>query len=181
MSRLTPFLLLCLAPLGCLRPLQTNSQLSFSNPLRLFTTVELEPKSTAPLTEMTVSAGQGGKAGKVALLDVEGLLVNANLTGPYSAGDNPVDLFREKLDAASADPCVCAVVLRLNSPGGSVAASDMMWQELQRFRERTRRPVVACLMDLGTGGAYYLATACDQIVAHPLTVTGGIGVVLNLY
>jgi hypothetical protein len=50
--------------------------------------------------------------------------------------------------------------------------------ELQRFREKTRRPVVACLMDIGTGGAYYLATASDLIVAHPTTITGGIGVVI---
>jgi protease-4 len=180
MARLTP-LLLCLAPLGCLHPFQTDSKLSFANPLRFLATVELEPKNTAPLTEMTVAAGHGSQGGKVALLDVEGLLVNGNPTGPYAAGENPVDLFREKLDAAAADPCVGAVVLRLNSPGGSVVASDLMWQEVQRFRTRTRRPVVACLMDVGTGGAYYLATACDQIVAHPMTVTGGIGVVLNLY
>jgi protease IV len=181
MKRLTPLLLLCLAAPGCLRPFRTDSKVSFSSPLRFLTTLELEPKSTAPLVEMTVAGPAcGGKAGKVALLDVEGLLVNANLTGPYSAGENPIDLFREKLDAA-ADPCVCAVVLRLNSPGGSVVASDLMWQELQRFRARTQRPVVACLMDVGTGGAYYLATAADLIVAHPMTVTGGVGVVLNLY
>src|SRR5205814_8036983 len=76
---------------------------------------------------------------------------------------------------------VCAVVVRINSPGGGAAASDMMWRELYAFREKTGRPVVACLMDLGTSGAYYLATAADRILAHPLTVTGGVGVVLNLY
>ena len=51
----------------------------------------------------------------------------------------------------------------------------------RHFRETTHRPVVACFMDLGTGGAYYLATASDVIVAHPTTITGGIGVVLNLF
>jgi protease-4 len=114
-------------------------------------------------------------------VDVDGLLLNLNLTGPYSAGENPVDLFQEKLDVAAADPCVCALVVRINSPGGAVAATDMMWRELQAWRCKTRRPVVACLMDLATGGAYYLATASDAIVAHPLSITGGIGVVLNLY
>jgi protease-4 len=114
-------------------------------------------------------------------VDVDGLLLNFHLSGPYSAGENPVDVFREKLDAAAADPDVCAVVVRVNSPGGGAAASDMMWRELSAFREKTHRPVVACLMDLGTSGAYYLATAADRIVAHPLTVTGGVGVVLNLY
>jgi protease-4 len=56
-----------------------------------------------------------------------------------------------------------------------------MWRDLLAFRARTGRPVVACLMDLACGGAYHLATACDLVVAHPTTVTGGIGVILNLF
>jgi protease-4 len=135
-----------------------------------------------PIVAMPVEHAGGGCRGvHVAIIDVDGLLLNANLTGPYSSGDNPVDLFREKLDAAIADPCCAALVVRINSPGGSVTATDMMWRELQCFRERTGRPVVACLMDLACGGAYYLATASDLIIAHPTTVTGGVGVVLNLY
>jgi protease-4 len=76
---------------------------------------------------------------------------------------------------------VRAVVLRINSPGGGVTTTDIMWRDLKAFRERTRLPLVACLMDVGTGGAYYLATASDLILAHPTTVTGGVGVILNLY
>jgi len=72
-------------------------------------------------------------------------------------------------------------VLRINSPGGSVTATDTMWRDLQDFRTRRKVPVVACLMDCGTGGAYYLACASDMIIAQPTTVTGGIGVILNLY
>jgi protease-4 len=135
-----------------------------------------------PIVAMPVDeAGRNCKKPHVAIIDVDGLLLNTNLTGPYSSGDNPVDVFREKLDAAAADQCCVALVVRINSPGGSVTASDMMWRELQWFREKTGRPVVACLMDLACGGAYYLATASDLILAHPTTVTGGVGVVLNLY
>jgi protease-4 len=135
-----------------------------------------------PIVAMPVDeVGRTGKGPHVAIIDVDGLLLNTNLTGPYSSGDNPVDVFREKLDAAIADPCCVALVMRINSPGGSVSATDMMWRELQWFREKTGRPVVACLMDLACGGAYYLATASDLIIAHPTTVTGGVGVVLNLY
>src|SRR5262249_57779192 len=115
------------------------------------------------------------------VVDVDGLLLNFDFTGPYSLGETPVALFHERLEAVAADPAVGAVVVRLNSPGGSVTASDIMRRELQRFRERTHKPVVVCLMDLGAGGGYYLATAADLIVAHPTTVTGGIGVILNLY
>lgn len=118
---------------------------------------------------------------RVALIDIDGLLVNRNLTGFSSMGENPVALLREKLQKAERDPCVAAVVLRVNSPGGGVTACDIMRYELTNFRQRSGKPVVACLMDVGAGGAYYIATAADAIVAHPTTITGGVGVILNLY
>jgi protease-4 len=103
------------------------------------------------------------------------------MTGFFSHGENPVELFREKLDRAAADPCVHAVVLRINTYGGGVTATDMMWRDLHAFKSRKRIPVVACLMDVATGGGYYLATAADQVVAHPTTITGGMGVIFNIY
>jgi protease-4 len=175
------FLVLLLGCAGCLHPIRTDSRIAVEKPVPVRLTAELEPKNNAgPLVEMPV-AGCGRCGPKVALVDVDGLLLNQNLTGPYSTGENPVDLFREKLDRAAADPAVCAVVVRLNSPGGSVTATDVLWRELMAFRARTGRPVVACLLDFGCGGAYYLATAADHIIAHPTSITGGIGVVLNLY
>jgi protease-4 len=176
---LVGFLLIVLC--GCHQPLKliTEDHLHIEGPI----SAEIVPTSNArPIVAMPVEGGAAAcKSAHVAIIDVDGLLLNTNLAGPYSAGDNPVDVFREKLDVAAADPCAVAVVVRINSPGGSVTASDIMWRDLQRFREKTNRPVVACLMDLGTSGAYYLATASDVIVAHPTSVTGGIGVVLNLY
>jgi protease-4 len=202
MSRLAVLGLLLIGASGCLHPIKviTEDQLRIEGPI----SAEIVPTSNArPIVAMAVAAdGTARKSPEmaipecfrwfnghrerpvsshVAIIDVDGLLLNTNLVGPYSSGDNPVDLFREKLDAAAADPGTVAVVVRVNSPGGSVTATDIMWRELQRFREKTHRPVVACLMDLGTSGAYYLSTACDVILAHPTTVTGGIGVVLNLY
>src|SRR5579883_177201 len=118
---------------------------------------------------------------RVAILDVDGLILDTPFVGPLSCGENPVGLFREKLEAISCDPCVKAVVLRVNSPGGGVAACIAMRHDLERFKERTRLPVVACLMDTATGGAYYLASGADTIIAGPATVTGGIGVILNLF
>ncbi len=118
---------------------------------------------------------------KVAILDVDGMLFNARTSGLLSDGDNPVALFREKLDAAAADKRVKAVVLRINSPGGAVTASDIMHQDLLNFRRETGMPVVACLMDVAASGGYYVATGCDLIIAHPTTVTGSIGVIMSLY
>ncbi|MHB1424432.1 MAG: S49 family peptidase [Gemmataceae bacterium] len=136
--------------------------------------------SLYPLPQVEGDKG-GGEDSKVAIVDVDGLLLNMDMTGLYSLGENPVSIFREKLDVIAGDPRVRAVVLRINSPGGGVTATDMMWRDLQAFRGKTQRPVVACLMDVAAGGAYYLATASDLIVAHPTTITGGIGVILNRY
>lgn len=123
----------------------------------------------------------GGGGPKIALIDVDGLLLNMDMTGFYSMGENPVSLFREKLDRIARDPCVRAVVIRINSPGGGVTASDIMADDLVRFKAKTGLPVVACLMDIAAGGAYYLACGADVIVAHPTTISGGIGVILNQY
>ncbi len=120
-------------------------------------------------------------AATVAIIDVDGLLLNNAATGLGSWGENPVSAFRERLDAIECDPHICAVVVRINTPGGSVTATDIMWRDLTAFKKRTCVPVIACLMDVAAGGGYYLATAADMIVAHPTTVTGGIGCILNVY
>ena len=134
-----------------------------------------------PVVPVVIRGGAAGpqQSPRVAVIDVDGLLVNQNQTGLYSAGENPVATFREKLGAAGCDPRVRAVVLRINSPGGGVAASDLMAEELRRFRQETGKPVVACLLDVATGGAYYLAVGCDRVVALPTTITGAIGALVN--
>jgi len=119
--------------------------------------------------------------GRIAIVDVDGVLLDQNATGLGARGENAVALFRERLDAIESDATIRAVVLRIHSPGGSVTATDIMWRDLQSFRTRTNVPVVACLMDVAAGGAYYLATCSDQIIAHPTTVTGAIGCILNVY
>ncbi len=136
------------------------------------------------LASVVVQSGRSldnQQLGKVAIVDVDGILINKNISGLGAMGENPVALFREKLDALRTDPTVKAVVLRINSPGGGVTATDIMSRDLLRFREETQLPVVACMMDVGAGGAYYLAAHADIIMAHPTSIVGGIGVILNVY
>jgi len=115
---------------------------------------------------------------KIAVVDVDGVIVNSERNGLFTEGENPVSLLTEKLNRAAEDRLVKAVVLRINSPGGGVTASHLMYEEIQAFRRRTGRPVVAVMLDLATSGGYYVACACDKIVAHPTTVTGSIGVIM---
>jgi protease-4 len=144
---------------------------------------ELPPVSNAcPVVEMPLPGScTNCDAGKIAVIDVDGLLVNADMTGAGSMGENPVSLFRERLDAAARDPAVKAICVRINSPGGGVTATDIMWHDLAAFKQHSCLPVAACVLDVGAGGAYYLATAADQIFVHPTSVIGGIGVILNIY
>ncbi len=135
-----------------------------------------------PMRAVVVRPSHAGPArSRVGMVDVDGLLLNQNLTGLYSVGENPVASFREKLEAAASDPGVRALVVRINSPGGGVTASDLMADELRRFRAESGKPVVACLMDVATAGAYYLALGADRIVALPTGVTGSVGALLNHY
>ena len=116
---------------------------------------------------------------KIALIDVDGILRNRRETSLLGRpGENPVSLFKEKLDEAADDDKVKAIVLRINSPGGGVTATDLMYTELMRFKQATDKPVIAAMLDLGTSGAYYVACAADKIYAHPTTVTGSIGVIM---
>jgi protease-4 len=94
------------------------------------------------------------------------------------AGGSPVmasDTVSEALRDAAKDPEVKAIVLRLDSPGGSPLASDLIWQTI-RDVQKQGKPVVASLSDLAASGGYYVASAADAIVSQPQTLTGSIGV-----
>ncbi len=146
-------------------------------------TVMRSDNTASRLASVPVYASPGDHAatGKIAVIDVDGLLVNKNIGGFGSLGENPVALFREKLDMVAADPSFAAIVLRINSPGGGVTAADIMARDLVQLKQGRQLPVVACLMDVGAGAGYYLACTADTIVAHPTSIVGGIGVILNAY
>ena len=119
---------------------------------------------------------------RILVLDVDGLIMNVNGSrGLFGLDENPVAAVKEKLDIARDDGRIRGVVLRVNSPGGSVTASDVIHREILSFREETKKPVVCCMMDVAASGGYYAAVACDKVVAHPTTVTGSIGVVMHLW
>lgn len=104
--------------------------------------------------------------------------------GPIMTGESDTDPFGssksvgsttivEALREAADDERVKAIVLRVNSPGGSAVASDLMWNAIQRID----KPVVASMGDVAASGGYYISMGCDHIFAEPTTVTGSIGVV----
>ncbi len=131
-----------------------------------------------PLEERAIS---GSGSDKIVLIDLSGFISSSREGGSsLGSGKRPGLLarMREELDRARQDRSVKAVVLRVNSPGGSVTASDVLYHELRQFRQDTGAKLVAHIMDLGTSGAYYAALAADRITAQPTSVTGSIGVIM---
>ncbi|EPQ73606.1 signal peptide peptidase SppA [Mycobacterium marinum] len=122
-----------------------------------------------------------GRRGKptIAVVSVEGPIVNGRggpqglPLGPSSAGG---DTIASALREAAADDEVSAIVLRVDSPGGSVTASETIWREVQRARDRGK-PVVASMGSIAASGGYYVSMGADAIVANPGTITGSIGVI----
>lgn len=145
------------------------------------TTIMRTDNTASRLASVPVRGGSQTCKGRICVVDVDGLLVNKNMSGLGSMGENPVALFREKLEAIADDSSIRAVVLRINSSGGGVTASDMMSRDLEQILRIRNIPVVACIMEAGTGGAYYLAVGADKVVSQPTSLVGGIGVILNIY
>jgi protease-4 len=130
-----------------------------------------------PLTEQVI---EGSGRDKILLLDISGFISTRDSDLLPGGGKSPGLLarVREELDRAREDRRVKAVVLRINSPGGGVTASDMLYHELRKFKAETGVKVLAHIMDVGTSGAYYAALAADRITAQPTSVTGSIGVIM---
>ncbi|MBK8267197.1 MAG: signal peptide peptidase SppA [Planctomycetes bacterium] len=117
---------------------------------------------------------------RIAIIDISGVLMNGREMGLLSEGEHIVSLIVEKLDKAAKDDRVKAVVLRINSPGGTVTASDTIYEEILAFKRKTGKPVVAFFQDVAASGGYYLACAADEIMAQRSTVTGSIGVIMQM-
>lgn len=117
-----------------------------------------------------------GKA-KIAVIPIEGFIGFGESDGIF-AGENMVARVTESLRKAAADPAVKAVVLRIDSPGGGITASDAIHHEVAAFTLSGKKAVAFC-GDLAASGAYYIACAADRIVVHPTGITGNIGVIMH--
>lgn len=133
-------------------------------------------RGAAPFQEQVV---EGATGPKVLLLDITGIISERESKGgPLRAGEpSMLSDIRESLRKAEKDRDIRAVIVKINSPGGTVTASDVIYHELLEFKARTRIPVHACIVGVGASGAYYAAMAADRVWAHPTSVTGSIGVI----
>jgi protease-4 len=136
--------------------------------LKLFT------DETDPLEEYKL---EGSASEKILLIPVEGIILDRPEKDLFRRKGGMVQEIVARLRLAEKDKAVKAVVFKIDSPGGSATASDILYHEIMEYKDRTRAPVVVAMMDVAASGGYYISLAADHIVAHPTTITGSVGVI----
>lgn len=135
--------------------------------------IRIFPGHSDPLKAYTL---QGKEKGKVIVIPIRGVISDAPRKQFFSTRPSMVQEIVSQLNKAEEDPEVKAVLLKIDSPGGSVMASDLIYNEIMAFKQRKKAKVVAALMGVAASGGYYIALPADFILAHPTTVTGSVGV-----
>ncbi len=140
----------------------------------MFPTVKLFTDASDPLKEFTL---EGEEEGKVLMIPVYGIISDISKKGMIQTEPSLVQDIVSQLKLAEEDSEIKAVLFKIDSPGGSVTASDVLYHEIKSFKERTGVKVTAVIMNVAASGGYYMALPADYIVAHPTSVTGSIGVI----
>lgn len=118
----------------------------------------------------------GGKRDKIAIIYATGTIKSGKSnSGTFSEESIGSETVADAIKKAREDSDIKAIILRVNSPGGSALASDIIWREVKLTRE-AKKPIVACMSDVAASGGYYISMATDKIIAQPNTITGSIGV-----
>lgn len=129
----------------------------------------------SPLDEYTLE-GEGRK--KVLVVSIRGFLTDEPDKGWLRTTPSVVASVVSQLKKAEKDSDIRAVLLKIDSPGGTVTASDLLYHEIMGFKKRTGAVVGVAMMDVAASGGYYISLPADFIMAHPTTITGSVGVVL---
>jgi protease-4 len=136
--------------------------------------IRLFPSQADPLREFTL---EGESEPKILIVPIRGVISNAPKEGFIRTRPSIVQEVVSQLRRAEEDEKIKAVILTIDSPGGSVTASDILYSEIAAFKNRTGAKVVVAMMGVAASGGYYIALPADYILAHPTTLTGSIGVI----
>lgn len=123
----------------------------------------------------------GSGIDKIVVLPIEGIIGEAGSSILGGGVGNSAEMFRADLEQAQNDPLVKAIILSINSPGGSAVVSDQMYHYIDEFKRSSKKPVIASFGDTAASGGYYIASIADKIVANPASLTGSIGVIMEYY
>ena len=135
--------------------------------------IRLFPSAADPLQEYTL---EGTGKEKVLVIPIRGTISDAPKKKFVSTHPSMVQEVVSQLRKAEKDSEVKAVVLKVDSPGGSATASDILYNEIVAFKQETKAKVVVAMMGVAASGGYYISLPADHILAHPTSVTGSVGV-----
>jgi protease-4 len=136
---------------------------------------QVTARETGPRLEEVVVENNQASA-KIAVVRVDGVITSSPLDG---GSFGLVEVIRAQLKRAKNDSRVKAVLLRVDSPGGEVLASDEIYRAILNFQRESKKPVIASMGNLAASGGYYVSAPCRWIVANDLTITGSIGVIMS--
>ncbi|MBX3730879.1 MAG: signal peptide peptidase SppA [Candidatus Sumerlaeia bacterium] len=139
--------------------------------------IPIQFPGSAEVRQVVYREGSGIKPPKVAIVDVSGVLTTGGSGDGFFRSDSPVVDLTKKLHAIKGDKRIKAVILRMDSPGGGVTASDIMYHELMEFRRESGIPVYVSMQTVAASGGYYVSMAADKVYATPTSLTGSIGVI----
>lgn len=165
---ITALVLLCLLGLSLLFNLS-----GFLDKLVPANVASMHRTSGPRMEEMVTEYARGSD--KIAVIRIEGVIMSDLVDGTYGL----VDMVREQLKRAANDEDVKAVLLKVDSPGGEVLASDEIYRAVLKFQKDSRKPVVASMGNVAASGGYYVSAPCQWIVANEMTITGSIGVIMS--
>ena len=127
-----------------------------------------------PLKEVTL---EGSGEEKILVLNINGPISDQPRDKLLRTEPDMVQELVTHLQKAAKDPQIKALLVKVNSPGGTITASDILYHEISGYKERSGAKVVVAMMDVAASGGYYLSLPADWIMAHPTTITGSVGVI----
>ncbi len=136
--------------------------------------ITLFPSKTEPLEEYTLQ-GKGDE--KILVLPIKGFISDGPTGFFLAKKPGVVQEVASQLKKAEKDKNIKAVILKIDSPGGTVTASDILYHEVMNYKKSSNAKVVTIMMSTAASGGYYTALSSDFIMAHPTTITGSIGVI----
>lgn len=138
-------------------------------------TIKLGESYDAPIQEQVLEKGKTDD--KVLIITIDGVISDSPKRGLLSRAPSLLDSVMMQLKKAEEDKQIKTVLLKVNSPGGGVTVSDILYHELLAFKQRTKKKLYVQMMDVAASGGVYIAMAADKIQAHPSTITGSVGVI----
>ncbi|SFB21447.1 protease-4 [Lentibacillus halodurans] len=157
---------------------------AFSIGFRFISTLfssDLEAMFDIPQQQYQEEVIEEGTGNKIAVLELDGVIQDISTSSLLNSGGYNHERFLKKMEHVGDDPTVDGIILRVNTPGGGVVESAEIHDKIVEVQEEHNKPVYVSMGNTAASGGYYISAPADKIVAHPATLTGSIGVIMQSF